>query len=88
MVGFIWRLATYEIAAKMRSIIALECHSRAKKYWEDSRSHAGRYEVMSGQVWGVYPGAARHRVHLATVLLRPPFGHHPGARPARPVSLR
>ena len=32
---------------------------------------------------GAYAGAARRRVHLATVLLRPPFGHRPGKRQAR-----
>ena len=30
-----------------------------------------------------YAGAARRRVHLATVLLRPPSGHRPGRRQAR-----
>ena len=30
-----------------------------------------------------YPGAARRRVHLATVLLRPPSGHRSGRRRAR-----
>ena len=38
---------------------------------------------MIGQVWGLTPGAARRRVHLATVLLRPPSGHRPGRRQAR-----
>ena len=40
---------------------------------------------MSGQVrpaMGAYAGAARRRVHLATVL-RPPSGHRPGRRQAR-----
>ena len=32
---------------------------------------------------GAYPEAARRRVHLATVLLRPPSGHHSGRRQAR-----
>ena len=32
---------------------------------------------------GAYAGAARRRVHLATVLLRPPPGHRPGRRQAR-----
>ena len=32
---------------------------------------------------GTYAGAARRRVHLATVLLRPPSGHGPGRRQAR-----
>ena len=32
---------------------------------------------------GAYAGAARRRVHLATVLLRPPSGHRPGRRQAR-----
>ena len=39
--------------------------------------------VRSGQVWGHYAEAARSRVHLATVLLRPPSGHRPGRRQAR-----
>ena len=32
---------------------------------------------------GTYAGAARRRVHLATVLVRPPSGHRPGRRQAR-----
>ena len=42
--------------------------------------------VVTGQVRsgvGAYAGAARRRVHLATVLLRPPSGHRPGRRQAR-----
>ena len=38
-------------------------------------------QVRSGME--VYAGAARRRVHLATVLLRPPSGHRPGGRQAR-----
>ena len=38
-------------------------------------------EVRSGV--GTYAGAARRRVHLATVLPRPPSGHRPGRRQAR-----
>ena len=33
-------------------------------------------EVRAGM--GTYAGATRRRVHLATVLLRPPSGHRPG----------
>ena len=42
--------------------------------------HVRKYtvKVRSGQVWGTYAGAARRRVRLATVLLRPPSGHRPG----------
>ena len=32
---------------------------------------------------GAYAGAARRRVQLATVLLRPSSGHRPGRRQAR-----
>ena len=32
--------------------------------------------IRSGM--GAYAGAARRRVHLATVLLRPPSAHRPG----------
>ena len=32
---------------------------------------------------GAYAGAARRRVHLATVRFRPPSGHRPGRRQAR-----
>ena len=32
---------------------------------------------------GAYGGTARRRVHLATVLLRPPSAHRPGKRQAR-----
>ena len=35
---------------------------------------------------GAYAGAARRRVHLATVLLRPPSGHRSGRRQARHLS--
>ena len=38
-------------------------------------------QIRSGM--GTYAGAARRRVHLATVLLRPPSGHPPGRRQAR-----
>ena len=38
-------------------------------------------QVRSGM--GAYGGAARRRVHLATVLLRPPSGHRPGRRQTR-----
>ena len=31
---------------------------------------------------GAYAGAARRRVHIATVFLRPPSGHRPGRRQA------
>ena len=37
---------------------------------------------MYSGVWS-YAGAARRRVHLATVLLRPPSGHRPGRRQGR-----
>ena len=36
---------------------------------------------------GAYAGAARRRVHLATVLLKPPSGHRPGRRQARHARL-
>ena len=39
--------------------------------------------VRSGQDMGAYAGAARRRVHLATVLFRPPSGHRLGRRQAR-----
>ena len=35
------------------------------------------------QVWEAYAGAARRRVHLATILPRSPSGHRPGRRQAR-----
>ena len=34
-------------------------------------------------IYGAYAGAARRRVHLATVLLRPPSGNRAGRRQAR-----
>ena len=49
----------------------------------------GREE--SGQIrsgMGAYAGAARRRVHLATVLLCPPSGHRPGRRQARHARIR
>ena len=36
---------------------------------------------------GVYVGAPRRRVHLATVLSRPLSGHSPGRRRARHVRI-
>ena len=45
------------------------------------RKQKALYNVRSGI--GVYAGAARRRVHLATVLPRPPSGHRPGRRQAR-----
>ena len=38
-------------------------------------------QVRSGME--AHAGAARRRVHLAVVLLRPPSGHRPGRRQAR-----
>ena len=38
-------------------------------------------QIRSGV--GAYAGAARRRVHLATVLLRPPSSHRLGTRQAR-----
>ena len=38
-------------------------------------------QVRTGM--GAYAGAARRRVHRATVLLRPPSDHRPGKRQAR-----
>ena len=38
------------------------------------------FAIMSGM--GVYAAAARHRVHLATVLFRPLSDHRPGRRQA------
>ena len=46
--------------------------------------------LVGVQVWsgtGAYARAARRRVNLATVLLRLPFGHHPGRRQARHVRI-
>ena len=37
---------------------------------------------------GTYAGAARRRVHLVTVLLRPPSGHRPGRRQTRHESAK
>ena len=36
---------------------------------------------------GAYGGAAHRRVHLATVLLRPPSGHRSDRRQARHVHM-
>ena len=46
-----------------------------------TRSNA-KQELLRSDV-GTYAGAARHRVYLATVLLRPPSGHRSGRRQAR-----
>ena len=44
-------------------------------------------KLKTGQVdrsgMGTYAGAARRRVYLTTVLLRPPSGHRPGRHQAR-----
>ena len=37
---------------------------------------------------GAYAGAARRRVHFATLLLRPPTGHIADAMSAAPMSFR
>ena len=51
--------------------------------WIESRvSLVGRIDQVRSSV-GAYAGAARRRVHLATVLLRPPSGHRPGRRQVR-----
>ena len=47
--------------------------------------HAYEDQVRSGM--GTYAGAARRRVHLATVLLRPPSGHRPGRRQAHILQI-
>ena len=55
------------------SIVRIRCLSDS-----DSTTHV---QVRSGM--GTYAGAARRRVHLATVLLRLPSGHRPGRHQAR-----
>ena len=57
-----------------------------------SRVHKGFHHesLVCGQVrsgMGAYAGAARRRVHLATILLRPPSGHRPGRRQARILQM-
>ena len=50
----------------------------------------GVFRRISMHVWsgvGTYAGAARRRVHLATVLLQPPSGHRPDRRQARHVHI-
>ena len=42
-------------------------------------------QVRSGV--GTHAGAARRRVHLVTLLLRPPSGHRPGRHQARHVRI-
>ena len=44
-----------------------------------------KIQVRSGM--GAYAGAARRRVHRATVLPRPPSGHRPGRRQARILQI-
>ena len=46
-------------------------------------AYSGLGQIRSGQLWGAWAGAARRRVHLATVLLPLPYGHRPGRRQAR-----
>ena len=46
-------------------------------------AHSG--QVRSGM--GAYAGAARRRVHLATVLIRPPSGHRQDRRQARHADI-
>ena len=41
--------------------------------------------IRSGM--GAYAGAARRRVHLATVLIRPPSDHRPGRRQTRQAHI-
>ena len=44
---------------------------------------ANAVPIMVRSGVGTYAGAARRRVHIATVLVRPPSGHRPGRRQAR-----
>ena len=45
------------------------------------------FSQTPGSGVGTYAGAARRRVHLATVLLRPPSGHCSGTRQVRHVHI-
>ena len=45
------------------------------------KTQGGQNYIRSGM--GTYVGAVRRRVHIATVLLRPPSDHRPGKRQAR-----
>ena len=61
-------------------------------FLEEKTSGWLRRYVVSALLYsdmGAYAGAARRRVHLATVLLRPPSGHRPGRRQANitPISF-
>ena len=51
-------------------------------------SHGAAKFIQVGSGMGAYAGAARRRVHLATVILRPPSGHRPGTRQARHSFVR
>ena len=46
-------------------------------------THDKTYKGATRSGMGAYAGAARRRVHLTSVLLRPPSGHRPGRRQAR-----
>ena len=63
----------------------IHCQLPSDRRWpvneETGQVRSGK--AKSGQVWGTYTGAARRRVHLATVLPRPPSSHRPGRRQAR-----
>ena len=50
-------------------------------WWDGPSLTIKTFQIRSGR--GAYAGAARRRVHLVTVLLRPPSGHRPGRCQAR-----
>ena len=54
-------------------------------HWDSisSRNRTSSHSLQVRSGVGAYAGAARRRIHLATVFLRPPFGHRPGRRQAR-----
>ena len=61
-------------------ILPIDCRKRFE-WGEATILRIINHPVRSGM--GTYAGAARRRVHLATVLLRTPSGHRPGRGQAR-----
>ena len=67
----------HKITKRMQCIMVFS----GKSPFHQNRTCQHGRQVRSGMA--AYGGAARRRVHLATVLLRPPSGQRPGRRQAR-----
>ena len=81
--GYLW--ITYSLQHKQNGKVSPKTFGNSGTSRTVQEQSTGN-TLSSGQVrsgMGEYAGAARRRVHLATVLLRPLSGHRPGRRQAR-----